>query len=121
MRLPIILIVGLTACALATSANAASSYCSPTGDYCTSATRQGGAVFLQLRTFSFQGKIRICVTDPKKRRVCRRFLPQMRAGGVFEVKIRWHRNFPNGGKGIYRVRFFLGQTALGPTLTFRLR
>ena len=106
---------------LAGSAGAANGYCSPTGDYCTSTTRRDGAVFLQLRTFSFRGRIRICVTDPRGRRVCRRFLLRARPQGVYEVKVRWHRHYPNGGPGRYRVVFLIGGTRLGPVLDFRLR
>jgi hypothetical protein len=120
MRLPIFLIVGLAALALAASASAASSYCSPTGDYCTSTTREGGAVFLRLSTFSFIGPIKICVTDPKAKRVCRTFALRKR-GTMYQVKVRWHRNFPSGGPGRYRVGFFLGRTRLGPVLDFRIR
>jgi hypothetical protein len=111
----------LVALAVAASAAAANAYCSPSGDFCTSAARQGGAVFLQLRTFSLRGAIRICVVDPRPRQACRRFRLRPRRAGVYEVKVRWHRHFPNGGKGPYRVRFLVGTTQLGPVLTFRLR
>lgn len=121
MRALLAAAVVLAALASSASAGAANGYCSPSGDYCTSTQRQNGAVFLQLRTFSFQGKVRICVTDPRGRRVCRRFLPRMRPAGVYEVKARWHRNYPNGGRGRYRVAFFLGATRLGPVLDFRIR
>ena len=105
---------------LAPSAAARSSYCSPTGDYCTSTTRQSGAVLLRLSTFAFSGSIRICVTDPKAKRVCRRFTLAKR-GAMWQVSTRWHRHFPYGGKGLYRVRFFTQSTQLGPVLDFRLR
>lgn len=119
-RVALVAVVGV-ALAAASSAGAATGYCSPTGDYCTSTARQGGAVFLQLRTFSFRGKVRICVTDPRGRRVCRNFQLRTRPQGVYEVKARWHRNYPNGGRGRYRVGFFVGTTRLGPVLDFRLR
>jgi len=105
---------------LAPSAAARSTYCSPTGDYCTSTTRVGGAVMLRLSTFAFSGSVRICVTDPKARRVCRTFLLRKR-GAMWQVSVRWHRHFPNGGPGLYRVRFFTQSTQLGPVLDFRLR
>ncbi len=110
----------LASLALAPSAAAKSGYCSPTGDYCTSATRAGGAVLLRLSTFAFSGSVRICVTDPKAKRVCRNFLLSKRAS-MWQVSVRWHRHFPNGGKGLYRVRFFTQSTQLGPVLDFRLR
>ena len=121
MRVLLVVLAAAGALALAGPAAAAPGYCSPTGDYCTAAARQGGAVILQLRTFSFRGRVRICVTDPRSRRVCRSFRLRPRGNGVYEVKVRWHRNYPNGGRGTYRVRFFTGATALGPVLTFRLR
>jgi hypothetical protein len=120
-RAALIVVVAGVALAAASSAGAANGYCSPTGDYCTSTQRQGGAVFLQLRTFSFRGRVRICVTDPRGQRVCRNFRLRPRPQGVYEVKIRWHRNYPNGGRGRYRVGFFLGTMRLGPALDFRLR
>jgi hypothetical protein len=119
-RVALIAVVGV-AIAAAASASAARGYCSPTGDYCTSTQRQGGAVFLQLRTFSFRGSVRICVTDPRGSRVCKRFRLRPRPQGVYEVKVRWHRNYPNSGRGRYRVAFFTGTTRLGPVLDFRLR
>lgn len=120
MRLPVTLVVVLAAFALAASATAATNYCSPTGDYCTSTAREGGAVFLRLSTFSFIGPIKICVTDPKAKRVCRTFQLRKR-GAMWQVKVRWHRNYANTGPGRYRVAFFLGRTRLGPVLDFRIR
>jgi hypothetical protein len=120
MRLPVVFAIGLAALALAASASAATNYCSPSGDYCTSTQRLGGAVFLRLSTFSFMGPVRICVTDPKSKRVCRTFRLTKR-GAMYQVKVRWHRNYPNTGPGRYRVAFFLGTTRLGPVLDFRIR
>lgn len=114
----LLIVAGLLALALPASATAASTYCSPTGDYCTSTARQGGAVLLRLSTFSFSGSIRICVTDPKAKRACKRF-PLEKRGAMWKVTVRWHRHFPNGGKGLYRVRFFTQSTQLGPVLDFR--
>lgn len=120
MQLPVVLAVGLAALALAASASAANSYCSPTGDYCTSTQRQSGAVYLRLSTFSFIGPIRICVTDPKSKRVCRTFQLRKR-GAMWQVAVRWRSHYPSAGPGRYRVGFFLGRTRLGPALDFRLR
>jgi hypothetical protein len=120
VKLVVALGILLVAGVLAGSAGAASRYCSPTGDYCTSTTRQSGAVFLRLTTFSFSGRLRICVTDPRSRRVCRTFTLR-RHGGTWQVSVRWHRRYPNGGPGRYRVEFLTGGTRLGPVLDFRLR
>jgi hypothetical protein len=106
---------------LGASAQAADRYCSPTGDFCTSATRLNGAVFLRVATFSFRGLVRICVTGPSGGRVCRRFRLRARPNGLYEARVRWYRHYPNRGPGTYRVRFFTGTTPLGPVLTFRLR
>jgi hypothetical protein len=114
---------GLAACLAFTSvAEARERYCSPTGDYCTSVARIAGAVFLRVGTFSFRGRVRICVTDPEGEQVCRRFLLRRVPGrSLYEVKARWHQRYPNAGPGPYRVTFRWGQTRLGPVLTFRLR
>ena len=120
MRLPIVLATGLAALAVAGSAGAASSYCSPTGDYCTSTQRQSGAVYLRLSAFSNIGTIRICVTDPKSKRVCRSF-PLLKRGTMWQVSVRWRSRYPSAGAGRYRVGFFLGRTRLGPLLDFRVR
>jgi hypothetical protein len=119
-RLSVVIVIGLAAFAVAGSAGAASNYCSPTGDYCTSTQRLDGAVFLRLATFSFSGTLRICVTDSKAKRVCRAFQLRKR-GAMWRVAVRWHRNYPNTGPGRYRVAFFLGATRLGPVLDFRIR
>lgn len=115
--------VAVAALALASAASAVTgdSYCSPSGDYCTSAARIKGAVVLQLRTFSFRGRVRICVTNPRRQRTCLRFLLRRQRAGIYQVSVKWHRHFPNAGPGVYRVRFFKGTTRLGPALTFRLR
>jgi hypothetical protein len=119
MRLALV-VAATVALASASAAGAASSYCSPSGDYCTSTTRVSGAVMLRLSTFSFTGSIRICVTDPKAKRVCRTWALRKR-GTMYQVAVRWHRNYPRGGPGRYRVGFFLGRTRLGPVLDFRVR
>jgi hypothetical protein len=120
VRRLVVAVVVLAALAAGSSAEAASNYCSPSGDYCTSTARVGGAVMLRLTTFSFSGLIRVCVTDPKGTRVCRTFRLSRRSG-TWQASVRWHRKFPNAGPGRYRVAFFLGRTRLGPVLDFRLR
>ena len=120
MRLLFVAAAVLTALAVSSAASAASSYCSPTGDYCTSTTRVTGTVLLRLTTFSFQGPIRICVTAPTRRRVCKTFRLAKR-GATWRTSVRWYRNFPNAGPGRYRVGFFIGPTRLGPLLDFVIR
>ena len=99
-------------------AAAKESYCSPTGDYCTSVAKRQGVRYLRLGTFSFTGRVRICVRDPSAARVCHSFRLR-RSGPLYEVKLIWKRHYPNRGAGTYRVTFFYGTTRLGPVLAFR--
>jgi len=92
-------------------------YCSPTGDYCTSAQKQAGAVKLILSTFSFSGRYRLCVKPTVGAQTCKSF-PLRRRGDVWRSVVTWHRNFPNRGTGIYRVTWFYRGTRLGPPLGF---
>jgi hypothetical protein len=119
------LALGLALCAalvVAPAAGARERFCSPTGDFCTSTARIKGAVHLRVGTFSFQGRVRICVTDPRARRTCRSWpLRETQAESFWEAKVRWFRNYPSVGPGLYRVRFLLGTTRLGPDLDFRVR
>jgi hypothetical protein len=114
-----LLLLGLVvaAAALAPAAAAKVTYCSPTGDYCTSVKKVQGIRFLSVRSFAFNGRVKICVRDPKGDRVCHSF--RMTKGGpVYTLNIRWRRHYPDRGAGAYRVSFFLGAQRLGPVLTF---
>jgi hypothetical protein len=108
------------ALAAAAPAAARTSYCSPTGDYCTSVARLKGIRYLRLSTFSFRGVVRICVKDPTTARVCHSFRLR-KAGDLYQVKVIWKRRFPNRGTGTYFVTFFLGHARLGPVLSFTRR
>jgi len=101
-------------------AAAKTSYCSPTGDYCTSVARVKGVRYLRFSTFSVRGLVRICVKDPTTRRVCHNFRLR-KAGDLWRVKVIWKRRYPNRGTGTYRVSFFIGPTRLGPVLSFTQR
>ena len=103
--------------ALPVAADARTGYCSPTGDYCTSVRDARGGPLLRLGSFAFSGRYRICVTPPRGSRTCRSF--RLRRGRLFESTVRWSRHFPDRGKGVYRVRWLLGSTKLGPRLGFR--
>jgi hypothetical protein len=94
-------------------------YCSPTGDYCTSATRSAGTVKLRLATFSFSGRYKLCVKPSTGARTCKTF-PFVRRSGQWVSEVRWYRQFPNRGTGLYTVTWFYGGTRLGPPLTFAL-
>jgi hypothetical protein len=114
-----LLLVGLVlgAAVLAPTAAAKVTYCSPTGDYCTSVKKVQGIRLLSVRSFAFNGRVKICVRDPKGGRVCRSFR-MTKAGPAYVLSIRWRRHYPDRGPGTYRVSFFLAAQRLGPVLTF---
>jgi hypothetical protein len=94
-------------------------YCSPTGDYCTSAVRSGGAVKLRLGTFSFFGRYRLCVKPAGRASTCKSF-PLRRSRGMWVSAVTWYRNFPNRGARRYTVTWHYGGVRLGPPLTFAI-
>jgi hypothetical protein len=106
------------ALAVAAPAGARTTYCSPSGDFCTSVARLHGIRYLRISTFSFTGRVKICVRDPTAARICHSFRLR-RAGSLYQVKLVWKRHYPNRGAGVYRVTFFLGSARLGPVLAFR--
>jgi len=116
-----LILLGLLSIVGATTASARSAYCSSTGDYCTSVARLNGIRTLRLGTFSFSGRIAICVDPPRGDVSCRH--PRLRSigHGLREAKTRWHGLYPYHGHGTYRVRFYPAGTSdqLGPTLSFR--
>ena len=99
------------------SAQAGTTFCSPTGDFCTSVARLKGLRYLRISTFSFRGLVKICVRDPSAAPTCHSFRLR-KAGPLYQVKVLWKRHYPNRGAGVYRVGFYLGQTRLGPVLGF---
>jgi hypothetical protein len=107
----------LGAAVLAPTAAAKVTYCSPTGDYCTSVAKVKGVRYLSVRSFAFNGRVKICVRDPKGGRVCHSFR-LTKSGPAYGLNIRWARHYPNRGAGTYRVSFFLGTQRLGPVLAF---
>jgi hypothetical protein len=107
----------LGAAVMAPTAAAKVTYCSPTGDYCTSVAKVKGVRYLSVRSFAFNGRVKICVRDPKGGRACRSFR-MTKSGPAYVLSIRWRRQFPARGPGTYRVSFFLGAQRLGPVLAF---
>ena len=107
----------LGAAVLAPTAAAKVTYCSPTGDYCTSVAKVKGARYLSVRSFAFNGRVKICVRDPTGSRACRSFR-MTKSGPAYVLSVRWPRQFPARGPGTYRVSFFLGAQRLGPVLAF---
>jgi hypothetical protein len=117
VRRLLLVTVVLAAAALAPAAAAKVTYCSPTGDYCTSAAKVKGVRYLRITSFAFNGRVKICVRDPKGGRVCHSFRLTM-SGQSYGLNIRWRRHYPDRGPGTYRVSFFLGTMRLGPVLAF---
>ena len=116
------LLVSLAVTVPAASAGEAAprdSYCSPTGDYCTSVKKQGGERFLRIGTFSFTGRYRLCVTPPEGGRTCRGFTLKAEEAGIYGSRVRWGAHFPDGGPGLYRVAWRKFGNRLGPRLGFR--
>lgn len=95
------------------------SYCSPTGDYCTSARKRKSGAILELRTFSFSGDYTLCVTAPDDKRTCHGFELE-KSGSVRRSRVSWSENFPNAGRGVYVVCWRVDSNrCLGPKLSFR--
>jgi hypothetical protein len=103
--------------ALAIAAPGAS-YCSPSGDLCYGTVRRGAVVVLRIDTIErYFPRYTLCVRSPRGRNVCGSF-PVFRNGRVWTSKVRWQRQFPDGGRGRYAVSWRLGGRPLGPTLVF---
>jgi hypothetical protein len=119
MRVAVALVAAAAALVLAAGAQSAyrDKYCSPTGDYCTAATRSAGAVKLRLATFSFSGRYMLCVKPSTGAKTCKTF-PLTRRSGQWVSEVRWYRHFPNRGTGIYTVTWLYGGQRLGPPLSF---
>lgn len=105
--------------ASAAPAQAATSYCSPTGDYCTTVAKAKRAPVLRLVTFSYRGKVRVCVKPPRGRGTCKRFPLRKRENGIYVSSVRWGKQYPRRGRGLYRVRWQKNGNQLGRPLTFR--
>lgn len=105
---------------LATShAQAASSFCSETGDYCVSALKRNGRVYLRLGLAGhYFDSYRLCVTPPRGSRECKRFRVR-EEDGFYGSKVRWSAHFTNHGRGTYRARWLWGSGSGSPSVTFR--
>jgi hypothetical protein len=117
VRRLVLVAVVLAAAVLAPTAAAKVTYCSPTGDFCTSVKKLKGIRPFRITSFAFNGRVKICVGAPKGGPVCHSFR-LTKQGPAYGLSIRWLRHYPYRGPGTYRVSFFLGSTRLGPVLSF---
>src|SRR4051794_28009067 len=99
------------------SAKLLDSYCSPTGDYCTSVIQKHGRVKLHFGAFSFRGGYRVCVRGPHRTHVCHKSKLRPRGQDVYADQIDWMRRFPHRTKGRYHVVWFK-HAKVGPMLKF---
>lgn len=100
------------------TAQAHSTYCSPTGDYCTGVVNGKRGIALRISTFSFSGRYRLCVRGPDGKANCGRFSLMKTKRGIFQSTKGWRKNFPDRGRGTYRVRWQKFGRNLGPALMF---
>lgn len=96
-------------------------YCSPSGDFCQSVKGTGSKTTFYLGTFSFRGKIDICVKPPNVSSECHTFKLHKTGDGIYASTVRWSRHFDSHGKGKYRVSWYHGSDKLGQSLTFRIK
>lgn len=100
-------------------------YCSPSGDVCYGVFKIGGAAVLQITTAArYFNRYTLCVRPPGGSAAvaqrCGSFPLFLRGGSVWGSSVKYSRQFPMVGPGIYRVTWKSGSRALGPTLSFRL-
>lgn len=95
-------------------------YCSESGDVCAQTIKDDG-VRLQIGSFAFRGRYRLCVTTPDEDRTCKEFRMRERASGLYASNIRWARHFPTEGPGAYRVSWHKFGSRIGPVLGFHIK
>lgn len=118
------LLLGLGVLALPPGASAASAACSRSGDSCYSAERAEGTLRLKFATFSYRGKVKICLRSPRGNRECKTFrLRTPDRFGIREINAKASAHFDFDGKGTYRAYFrpTVNKRSLRPSVTFRLR
>lgn len=118
------MVVAGTSAAATPRAKRIASYCSTSGDVCFGVFDRSGAVYLELTTFArYFGRYRLCVRPPGGGAAgaerCGSF-PIRRSGRLWGSTVKYGRQFPVVGPGVYRVTWKLRTQPLGPTLRFRL-
>ena len=101
------------------------SYCSPSGDICFGIFNRSGAVYLQISTAArYFPRYNLCARPPgggaAGRERCGSYPIFGSTGGGTSSTVKYARQFPVVGPGVYRVTWKLGSGRLGPTLRFRL-
>lgn len=98
------------------------SYCSPSGDYCTSIARSAkGKIVLGLRSFAFTDKYKLCVEAPVRQqpRECGYFWTVDRGNGLYVSNVVMRDHFFFKGAGRYRITWWYGDgNRLGKPLSF---
>ncbi len=119
LSLGVALIVGLLSSG-ALAHHRPNSFCSQTGDFCQSTTKnRNGVRILQFRSFAHRGKVNVCVKTPTDTRTCVK--DRFRDGNddsVFVTRLRWSTNFPNEGPGAYTVDWRQNGSRTGKRLGF---
>jgi hypothetical protein len=94
-------------------------YCSASGDFCTSVQSRAGDHVLRIGGFPFRGSYRLCVTGPDAGSDCGTFPFRRGRFDIYSSDVSWRDNFPSRGSGDYSVHWELDpQTPLGPDLFF---
>ncbi len=98
------------------------SYCSPSGDYCTSVSSSAkGQIFFSLRTFALTDKYKLCVEAPVRQepRECGYWWTVDRGNGLYVSNVRMGEHFFFKGPGRYRITWWYGDAKrLGKPLHF---
>jgi hypothetical protein len=108
------------ALALPATASAKTGYCSASGDVCYGVVMKSGKVNLGITLAAkYFSTYRLCVTPPKGSRTCVTAKLKKVSGGAWGSTLRWDTNFPNGGKGTYKAKWYASGSGLGPSVTFK--
>jgi hypothetical protein len=99
-------------------------YCSRSGDVCYGVFNISGAAVLQITIGArYFRRYTLCVRPPGGGAAglqrCGSFPLFLRGGSVWGSSVKYARQFPRVGPGVYRVTWKSGGRALGPTLSFR--
>jgi hypothetical protein len=105
---------------LPATAQARSSYCSPSGDLCYGVVKGSSPIKLRITLQAkYFKRYRLCIRGPNGQRNCHRFRIKRLGNGLYGSTIRvGGEKFPFQGKGTYRARYSTGGESLGPAITY---